>query len=742
MAQKNKLSKASSAEADRQKKLPDQTGFQNKIHAALDRTANFISPYVLFIEIFAVILLIAAGIFFRMEALPDWKKAESRTFYENKPLHTTYDAYFYLSLAKDLIDNTYYPTDEKRGVPDCPPRPTPAPLISVLAAQITKISSWPLSWVGAVLPAVLGALLALPLYLLGRYYSGGVAGFSGALLALLYPFYVYRSGFGRFDTDCLNVTFILISACLFFRFALVTNWKRYIYVGIALINYGLFIWWWDQTPAVVTAITFLPFVVALIFYYRPHKKEACIFCGIIALGVAAVLAFKGPNIFIEMIQAIFSQFMYISKDASGEFPNIGVTISEQSRPDVSTIIEYTTGSISGFIFAFAGIAFLFYKKFKQSLFLASISVLSVLAFTEANRFIIFLIPLLGLGSGYLLGELWKLRKKFLPFIVICPVLFVYFFWPLYRDNVANAQLPKLSAATVAGMDAAFHKTPQNAVIWAWWDNGYALTYFARRATMNDGSMHSGERTYYNALPLAFTDFRLSANFMHFYVVRGMQGINQFSEAAGISKNSAMELVKKILAAGPADARSLIDTAILRQTPPYTTTDDWLAFFFPPEQRPVYLFLDVLLSRVAYWWYWFGTWNLDKKEGIHPYYQMFTGLQMKDGIISGGRGIQINVLTGDIQADGQTFQLSRLGIQTNKDFDEKKYTANSKYCFDFIEPARYGVLMDKDIAETVFNKLYIRRSFDRNYFTPVQISGMIYQLWEVKSDVFIAEKKIQ
>jgi dolichyl-diphosphooligosaccharide--protein glycosyltransferase len=319
-------------------------------------------------------------------------------------------------------------------------------------------------------------------------------------------------------------------------------------------------------------------------------------------------------------------------------------------------------------------------------------------------------------------------------------LFLYFAWPLYHENDVNAQLPKLSAATVAGMDAALHKTPQNAVIWAWWDNGYALTYFARRATINDGSIHGGERTYYTALPLALTDYRLSANFMHFYVVRGMEGINQFCQAAGVKKNSAIEYIKKILATGPTDARTLIDELKLKQTPQCTTTDDWLAFFFPPEQRPVYLFLDTLLTRIAYWWYWFGTWDIDKKEGIHPYYQIFTGLQMKDGIISGGKGLNVTVLSGDIQTDSQAFKLSRLGIQTNKDFDERHYTADSKYCFDFIEPGGVGVLMDKNIADTVFHKLFIRRSFNQNYFKPVQISGMTYQLWEVKSDVFIAGQK--
>ena len=110
--------------------------------------------------------------------------------------------------------------------------------------------------------------------------------------------------------------------------------------------------------------------------------------------------------------------------------------------------------------------------------------------------------------------------------------------------------------------------------------------------------------------------------------------------------------------------------------------------------------------------------------------------MQNDTISGGKGLNINVLTGDIQADGQSFQLSQLGIQTNKELIEKKYTVQSKYCFDYIEPGRFGVLMDENIAQTVFNKLYIRRKFDRNYFKPVQISGMTFQLWEVKSDVFI------
>ncbi len=89
--------------------------------------------------------------------------------------------------------------------------------------------------------------------------------------------------------------------------------------------------------------------------------------------------------------------------------------------------------------------------------------------------------------------------------------------------------------------------------------------------------------------------------------------------------------------------------------------------------------------------------------------------------------------------GSLFSFLNWAYRQTKNSTEKKYTAKSKYCFDYIEPGRFGVLMDENIAQTVFNKLYIRRKFDRNYFKPVQISGMIYQLWEVKSDVFIPEQ---
>lgn len=747
MSKKKSLQRASGNQQGNKSSRPGTPALAQSVREYAGAAERFLSRYRLPCEIIAVILLIATGFFFRMEDITDWKKNPARSFYQEQPLHTTFDAYFYLSLAKDLVDGTYRPIDEKRGVPDCPPRPNPPPLISVMAALITKVTHVQLSWVGAVLPALLGALLALPMYLLMRYYSGGLAGFAASLLSLMYPFYIYRSGLGRFDTDCLNITFILASAYLFLRFAIVASRKRYIYFALAVVNYALFLWWWDQVPAGVTAVTFLPFAVALAFYYRPPKKEGFIFAAIVVLAVLATASVTGIGIFNQIIKAIANQFFYISKEATGDFPNIGVTISEQSIPPLSTIIEYTTVTLPAFIIACAGIGLLAYRRLKDALFLGSIFILAALAFTYANRFIIFVVPALGIGSGYLLGEAWKLRNKFLPLYVICPALLLCFVLPLYRDNMQKAQYPKLTSHTAAGMAHAGQVTPGNAVIWAWWDNGYALTYFARRATINDGSIHSGDRTCYSALPLASTDYRMAANFMHFYAVRGMDGINEFYAAARMTKNEALLLLKSIFAAGPDGARSIIYNLYANRKFKFFTqkswsTEDgfgWLPFLFPSEKRPVYLFLDSLLGRVTYWWYWFGTWNPDTRQGVHPQYQVFGGLRKRGSKITGPGGLAIDSTTGMMQLQDRSVQLSGLNIRTNRAIQEKRYTADSSYLFDFNEPGGYGALADRSIANSVFNNLYVRNGFNRTYFRPVDLRGSVTQLWEVIPDNYAPNK---
>ena len=170
------------------------------------------------LKILAVALVISFGLLLRLACFLDWRENSSRYLFQNDPILTTFDAYYYLRYARDLVDGKYQRIDELRVVPRNPPRPFPPPLLSAMTAVITKISKASVDWVAALLPAYLGILLFFPLYFLtrpwGSFFSSMVAG----LVGLCSPYYVRRSSAGWYDTDCgvvtLTVTAVLLPFCV------------------------------------------------------------------------------------------------------------------------------------------------------------------------------------------------------------------------------------------------------------------------------------------------------------------------------------------------------------------------------------------------------------------------------------------------------------------------------------------------------------------------------------------------
>lgn len=706
--------------------------------SALRRTAtalqHAIHTHPRIVDFTLVVLIVAVGVVFRFEDLGQWHRNEAKAFFQSEPIHTTFDAWFYLSLSQDLLDDSYERIDTRRGVPESPRRPWPPPLLSILAAALVAVTPFSLSWIGAVLPALLGPLLALPAYKFGHRFGGRICGATAALLSVLYPFYIHRSNIGRFDTDCLNVTFALWTSYLCMRFAFEQSRRRYGYLLAMLPAVALYAWWWDQAPAAVTAVVSLPLIVGIAFFYRAPRREAFYFAGALLATAGVFVAVAGPSVPVRICTSLWEKYLYITKETGSIFPNIGLTISEQSIPSLEVIIGYTSGTAPAFMIAAAGLAALLYRHLRPAAFLVSLVALSIFSFTSANRFLIFLIPLLGLGSGYAVACLWELRHRAplcsaLLLLTSVPVL-VY---PLYSSNAMYTQWPKEPGVIVEGMDAARRKTPADAVIWAWWDHGYALTYYARRGTINDGSIHSGERTVYTALPLAAHDFRFSANFMHFYVARGMSGIRTLDRALNANRQESLQFIRTVLAAGPDSARAIIAARDPAPQQGRRTVDDWLEFLFPRQNRPVYLFLDHLLTRTAYWWYWFGTWDIASQQGTHPTYKMFYRVARSGSRITAGDGLQVDTASGNAFVGPQSFTLAHLTTRTPENIRQQHYYNGSDNCFEYSTRRSFGALMDTGIAESVFNRLFMRGEFPKEYFKPVVLNAPYYQIWEVRAD---------
>ncbi len=682
----------------------------------------------------AFLLVLAIGLLVRLEDVGDWKRLENRSLYQGEALLTTFDGYFYLTLARDLMEGTYAPLDEKRAVPDYPPRPQPPPLLSVAAAGVAKLTGISLNWVGAVMPALLGVLLALPLFALGYFYGGRVMGLTAALVGVLSHYYVYRSSLGWFDTDCMIVTWALSAAYLFLRFGVEQGPRRYVYFAAGMVIYGLFLWWWDQAPHVATVVTLLPLGVALVFFYRPTAREALFFAGSIAAAVAGVLAWQGIDLPLQIIERIVGQFSYISKEVTGYFPNIGVSISEQDKPTLKEIITVTTDSVPALILAAAGLILLVIRKPKESLFLSVPVLLALLSFLFARRFLIFLAPITALGLGYLVTHLWNLHNRWRIFAVLAPALVIYLSLPAFHKGMEKNFLPKEPPSIIRGMDEASRVTENNAVVWAWWDHGYPLVYWARRTTVNDGSTHTGERSVYNGIPYTTSSYRLAANFMQFYVLRGVSGIQKLYEALDGDAARGLTLIKKVFAVGPQAGRRLIDQARLKPVDHWETTDDWLEYLFPPETRPVYLFVDWRLMRTTYWWYWFGSWDLEKGDGIHPRFEFDTRTLLEGNKLRTNKGVVVDLKTGILQTkNNKGVQLKSAFINDGKQRRQFNYKPSARYTFEAFLPSRFSTLQDTSISESVFNKLFIRQIAPPKYFRLVSSGMPGYQLWRAQGD---------
>ncbi len=674
---------------------------------------------------FAVIFILLLSLWVRMDDLVAWHRQPSKAFFKNQPILTNFDGYFYLSLADDLIRHAYRPADHLRGVPDPHPRPWPPPMLSVLAAAITAVFPLSLNWTGTLLPPLLGLTLGLPLYWLGRLFGGRMMALVATCVGLCAQYYVYRSSPGWFDTDCLNVTFAFLIAYLFIRFGLEPGRRRFFFLCMGLILSGLFSLWWDQTRSSVILICLASLVIVLALFYRPKGRERWIALAI-AIAVAGILLlWQGPQNVLAPFKTAGGMLDYISKGQPGLFPNTGLSVFEQKRLNFQDLVGKTTGHIIPFIIGITGLGWLFYRQKRKAAALILLFVLGCLSFIFARRFLIFLNPFIALGLGFVVQQAWDLRQKHPYLTPGAPVLAVLLcFFPV-KNSLAKIYWPKEIPPLIEGMERLSRETVDDAVIWAWWDHGYPMRYWSQRATINDGGLHSGRRTVCNAIPLAAHNQQFAANFIHFYSHRGIHGLEKLFDASG-SPEVGMQMLEKILRAGPQKADQLLAEAGLHPE------DQWRQFFFPPQQRPVYLYLDLRLARTTYWWHWFGTWDVGLRDGRHGQFKFIRNAREEHGVLK-GPDFQADLTEGVLTYRQKTYPLSRSYVLDNARRTQTTYTAADGLVFAFQKQARVGAFMDRPFAGSVFNQLFVLSDADPACFSLVAQNYPYYQIWKVTPD---------
>ena len=216
--------------------------------------------------------------------------------------------------------------------------------------------------------------------------------------------------------------------------------------------------------------------------------------------------------------------------AALKFPDIAQSVREAQNLDWSMLGPRMGGNWIVFVLGLAGFAFVSWRRPSLSVFLPFL-LLGLASIKLGNRFAMYGTVAVGLGMGLGLSELMRTlgqgqgRRWIAQLSLACVAL-----WPS-AQFMAEARpvpvLPKVYAQTFLELkDVA----ESGALLWQWWDYGYAAQYYAERATFGDGGRQSGPWLY----PLA----RVHCANSHREAAQLIRYFGQAMNEDGLQKTSA------------------------------------------------------------------------------------------------------------------------------------------------------------------------------------------------------------
>ena len=591
-------------------------------------------------------------------------------------------------------------------------------MLAHITSAIASLFDVDLNWVAVILPIILGSLLVVPIYLIGLNYSGHVMGIVAAAIAVLFPYYVQRTGLGFFDTDSLIVVFTFYLSALAMRYGGSIVQRDLSVLLQYLVITLLFYWWWDQAPQVVTVIALVPMLIALVARKRAgappllHSYKTLLFAIVCVMAVLAMLAAQWMGVFDRML----ATFYYISKQSVSVFPMIGSTVGEQQAVTIDHFM-YWTSSLKAILFLSAvGLAMLLQHRSWRTLYLLVPVILGGFSFLYAERFLIFLGPVMSLGVGYIVALVWEHRSHWIyRSLITLTVLITLFSFGLTK--LERPRWPVFNTDYLQVIRDIPQHTEKNAVIWALWGYGYPINYLAHRTTVADGSAHDGELTFYNALPLATNNQRLSSNFIRFYASQGVSGMHQFYQWFDGNIPLAIKTLETILAA---DASNAIVS--IRDLPFYSqlTHADWMAYFFPVMEIPIYIYMDMDSMNRSRGWYGFGNWNFDQQEGNNSSHFLFSKTDFSQMAMGEGQIAVSNLLGKTITINNTTLPINRgFYLHNGQQFSGETGFSEEGGVIYYNDDLDWVSIISTNLFDSVAGKMVYGRRLNSDYFTLIQ-----------------------
>ncbi|MCM8827565.1 MAG: dolichyl-diphosphooligosaccharide--protein glycosyltransferase subunit STT3 [Candidatus Omnitrophica bacterium] len=685
--------------------------------------------YVLFI--FTVLL----GMFIRYEDIRYWKTKEEMFFYKGEPIYSEYDSFYFARYALDIEEGLYIAgqADPLRCFPENYASSKGfhcnyifyGALISHIFYYLHKITNLSVAWLTYYLIPILSITFAFPLFLYFNKLKLPFAGIIGALVTVCSSIYLSRSNLMRLDTDVLNLTFPFFIAYFFYSFFNSSNTKdKVLWIGLSslfLIFYQL--WYGHPNLNFVLIITFFIAYIwnnsriglyPLSIKFNFNKKDI-LYLAILILPQLWYIYQAPFHLLWQVLTLVFNIKSSTTTDKLfSDFPNVLVSISELSRYGFKGVLSSVIYSYILGILGLIGAVLLFVIHLRSLIFLFPFFVIGLLAFVSGIRFGMYLAPFIGFGLGFMIHFIFE---KFFPRLNIFKeehkqrllVLIIGAFMVLevilvQRMVIDMNYTPVLHARLVKNMEWIKENAPKNAVVWTWWDYGYAFQLYARRSVVHDGGSQTTPKTYFVARSFSTSDPREAWLITSFVSNYGLNGLAQ------IMKNgaSAEEVVKRIKSGE----------------------------FYKPIEVPVYwVFTEDLIGKFG-WIYYFGSYEFKKKEGFRGRIS-FSICQASEPHILDCQISRVRLDDGTIHVENSSVPVKEIYYldETKSKFQGKGLQSTGNILQILKNKDNMTLLFNITPAldKTLFNEMFILRKYDDRYFELVYDDFPSMVVYRVKSN---------
>ena len=664
----------------------------------------------------ALFLVVFTTTAIRLAEFPFWN--DPAYFIQDERLMATHDAYAWLAGAKGIGGYT-------------------AHAFSKLLAFLHNISGMELSEIGFWSPVLLVPLLAIPTCLLAWTLGRPEAGLVFGILTTSGLGFLVRTRLGFCDTDLIALILPLAASCALAawltRMREIPNRQTSLTIGDALFATGIGTLGWISVytyPGNISlmfstcilgaalAFLFIPIErregaatgVLLVFAMtfgglagtilamawliwrmrRPTVNNSLRFIGWLVI-VAAILVMADTH---EKVWWIFERLFFYAKTNSPllvnateaiRLPEIAQSVREAQALEWGLLGPRMGGNWFVFSMGLIGFCVAAWRRPMLLLFLPYL-ILGIASVKLGNRFSMYGTVAIGMGIGFGLSELLHLLKQsqgrrwIAQLSMACVAL-----WPSAQFMAEVRPVPVLPKVYAETFVELRKLTEPDALLWQWWDYGYAAQYYAERATMGDGSRQSGPWLYPLAMVHCAQSPREAAQLIRYF----SQAMLDSGTVSTTDRQKALFLgdpVADLRTLNAADARSFV--AGLRSDP--TNIPSGVANYFTVSWENL---------RLAGWISYYGHWD------------MVTATSQPGKIQQVSGDIRIDSANGGLALQGQTVPLDSLDV-IQSDGDRHFTWPNGTGMHAVINQySRQVFLMDAKMYQSMMVQMLIKPAAD-------------------------------